>query len=310
LPEAAAIAFARKAYRKLSRRPDAALNEIPMRLLGLFTGRTVRTSVRGQPFFVDMRDVSVSATILLQRKFEVRESFVASMLLKTGDYAIDIGANIGWYTALFAEMVGAAGHVLAVEPEPANAALLRENVRIRHIEQMVTIAEAALGDQECMVKLGLASDQKGDHRVVTHLANSRRETIDVPMVRLDDLASAWPRVDFLKMDIQGSEAGALHGMRSLLDRSPDAVLMVEFWPYGLRACGSEPIDLLNDLDALGFKIWRITSEGLILDEVIPSDFAGFVDRVGHDEIIQAPNILCARSAQRLTAVTLKAPPTG
>ncbi|MGB6414920.1 MAG: FkbM family methyltransferase [Candidatus Cybelea sp.] len=198
MPEAAAIAFARKAYRKLSRRPDAALNEIPMRLLGLFTGRTVRTTVRGQPFFVDMRDVSVSATILLQRKFEVRESSVASRLLKPGDYAIDIGANIGWYTALFAELVGAAGHVLAVEPEPANAALLKENVRIRHIEQMVTIAEAALGDQECMVKLGLASDQKGDHRVVTDLANSRRETIDVPMVRLDDLASAWPRVDFLK----------------------------------------------------------------------------------------------------------------
>ena len=147
MPEPKAIVAARTLYRRLSRRPDAALNEIPMAFLRAFTGQMLQLKVRGKPFVVNMDDVSVSASILIQREFEKRETLVVSKLLRQGDYAIDVGANIGWYTTLFAEILGSSGSILAVEPEPTNAAILRENLQLRALSCAVEVAEVALGDQ-------------------------------------------------------------------------------------------------------------------------------------------------------------------
>ena len=107
--------------------------------------------------------------------------------------------------------------------------------------------------------LALAGKQKGDHRIVKGAGARHGVTIEVPIVALDEIAAAWPRVDFLKMDIQGSELRALRGMRSVLNRSPDPIFSSKFGCIGLRFCGSDPRST-QELRGLGFALWEVTDE--------------------------------------------------
>src|SRR5678815_6165595 len=70
--------------------------------------------------------------------------------VRAGSCVIDIGANVGEYAALAAELVGPAGHVYAFEPAPETAARLRERFATA---SQVSIIEAAVGDVTRTVRL-------------------------------------------------------------------------------------------------------------------------------------------------------------
>ena len=71
---------------------------------------------------------------------------------------------------------------------------------------------------------------------------------------LDAIEALRPPVDVVKIDVQGAEEGVVRGMRSLLSRSPDVLVTLEFWPAGARQFGSDPESLLGYYRSLGFEI--------------------------------------------------------
>jgi len=124
----------------------------------------------------------------------------------------------------------------------------------------------------------------------------------VPIAVLDDLLDGWENVDFLKMDIQGSELNAFRGMKRILARSADPVRLFEFWPFGMAACGSDPLQLLEEIGAAGFEIWEITGRRTTIEHVSRARYQEFVERVGYREWIHAPSLLCARLESRVAPV--------
>ena len=77
---------------------------------------------------------------------------------------LDVGANVGYMTALAARMAGSEGLVVAVEPEPANVALLRANLWLNGLENVRVLPIAAWSARD-MLPLRLNADNRGDHRV-------------------------------------------------------------------------------------------------------------------------------------------------
>ena len=67
--------------------------------------------------------------------------------VKRGDIALDLGANIGYHTLILSKLVGKTGKVFAFEPAPENAALIRENIKINNIKNVVVI-EMAVSDKK------------------------------------------------------------------------------------------------------------------------------------------------------------------
>lgn len=122
----------------------------------------------------------------------------------------DIGANVGYYSILAAVLVGSGGKVVAFEPLPRNVHFLRRHVALNHLEQ-VEVIEAAVSAQggEAAFDLG-ASDAMG------HLATEGG--ITVKMVSLDELFAEGklPPPNFMKVDVEGSEALVLEGATNLL----------------------------------------------------------------------------------------------
>src|SRR5271157_4839677 len=214
-----------------------------------------RAKVRGHTMLLDPTDSIVSSMLLRDGYFELLETELVEREIRRGNIVLDVGANIGYYTLLFARLVGDEGRVYAFEPDPHNFALLKKNVRINGYRTVVLVNKA-VSERTGPLKLYLCPDNKGDHRI--YESEDARTSIAIEATTADDYFRDDPvRVNFIKMDIQGSEAGALRGMAATLERSRSVKMVAEFWPAGLRRSGAAAEDYLRHIEGLGFEIFEI-----------------------------------------------------
>ena len=173
-------------------------------------------------------------------------------LVRPGMTAVDVGANVGLYTMLMAELVGPSGRVISFEPDPDLARLLGENCA----------ANGAANVEAHNVALGRGADRMMLHRLTlnsgeNHLGpNGRtafRRLLEVEVAAFDALVPGV-RPDFIKVDVQGWELNVLRGMEASLMGS-DATIYLEFWPVGLERAGNVPAELFSFLRDLGLNLY-------------------------------------------------------
>jgi FkbM family methyltransferase len=174
------------------------------------------------------------------------ERRILRSFLRLGMTAVDVGANIGAHTRYLARLCGPDGRVVAFEPSPENLQRLKANVRDL---PNVAIKAAAVGDRSGSISLYLSREMNIDHR--TYDTGERRDRIEVPVVRLDDVFPSGSQVDLLKVDVQGFEREVIEGARRLLSENPHLKAVVEYWPYGLAQGGRDPAALLALFADLG-----------------------------------------------------------
>jgi FkbM family methyltransferase len=143
---------------------------------------------------------------------------------------IDVGANLGEWTVPFARKVGPAGRVLAIEPAPRNAVALESTLAanaLRHAE----IVRCAVGDNDGIAQFAVpvvtsARTDTGTARIGPTCAG--HDALHVPLRSLDSLAAEHdlPRLDLIKIDVEGHERKVLDGAAAILGRCRP-VLVVE-----------------------------------------------------------------------------------
>ena len=209
----------------------------------------VEASIAGSRMQLDPTDYTQRK--ILFRSFEPRDVRVVSRLVRPADICVDVGANVGFYTCLFARLVGPAGRVVAYEPVPANAAALRENLALNRYDR-VTVRESAVGSARSPV--GLELPRVPGHKPDAATSGSWRAggtsaSITVPQVRLDDELRGL-RVRLVKIDVEGMEPAVLEGLQqTLAEHRGDALLVeVNLAPYAAVAA---------PLAAAGYRIRAI-----------------------------------------------------
>jgi FkbM family methyltransferase len=169
--------------------------------------------------------------------------FIQSFI-KPDMVCVDIGANIGYFTILMAKL---ARETIAFEPDPQNYDLLIQNIRLNGPGAVVAY-NYAVGKTSGVTKLYKCGTNSGMHRVYpSKWCNSGTENID--MVTLDSMIEY---ADFIKMDIEGAEYGALLGMKRILEKG--CTLLMEFHTPSIREYGKEPIEVYNYMLDLGYNI--------------------------------------------------------
>lgn len=139
--------------------------------------------------------------------------------VKPGAVIVDVGANLGFLTALFSKLTGATGQVHSFEPSPVIFAKLREVVTMNALKN-VLLHNKGCGEQQGSLKLHITkSSGNSSLRLRPELAAEVRDTQNVEIVRLDDyLTSELTRLDFLKIDTEGFEDSVIAGAMKILDR--------------------------------------------------------------------------------------------
>jgi len=208
--------------------------------------------------YADSLDRWVAAVAWSRGWRERRELELIARVVGAGMVAVDVGANIGCHTLTLARAVGATGRVHALEPDPRNFRLLERAVREAGLTQ-VRLHQAAASDRAGQMTLYLAAANRGDHRLVA--AEEARERVVVAARPLDDLLASEPRVDFLKIDVQGSEVVVLRGLRETLARNPGLTMLCELSPDLLLRAGVGAEDFFAPLRTAGLRPHRLIGNG-------------------------------------------------
>jgi len=139
--------------------------------------------------------------------YEAAKQRKAVELVRPGMVCWDVGANVGFYTLLFAELVGPQGKVFAFEPLGRNVDLLRRHVEINGYRN-VRIFPCALADFD-----GEVSFDPGPNPSIGRIAPSG--PLRVPCARADTLLATGEveAPDVIKIDVEGAEAAVLRGAR-------------------------------------------------------------------------------------------------
>jgi FkbM family methyltransferase len=151
--------------------------------------------------------------------------------LKPGMTFLDLGANIGYFSVIAARLVGDQGHVHAFEPMHESFVRLQRNLQPFH---WASPHECAVGNVTGDVPITYSMEESGWATIhEQHRPGSQSSVVNV--IRLDDWLKANPldRVDFMKLDIEGSVVDALLGARELIGRFLPSLIAEtkEGWHY-------------------------------------------------------------------------------
>lgn len=182
---------------------------------------------------------------------ELKETRLLRRWLRPGMTIFDVGANVGYYTALTASLVGPRGRVVAIEPSAAYEKLA-EWVRNNQLAY-VSPFRIGLSDRAGYLPIYLGDESNYTPTMVAHGGLTPFDT--VPVCTLDDLAErvGIDHIDFLKIDVEGHEPAVFRGAKQLLNRGAIRAILCEFNEHWLRASGSSSAELWQMLVEAGFR---------------------------------------------------------
>ena len=179
-------------------------------------------------------------------------------LLRPGMTFVDVGANYGLYTVIPAWKVGPEGRVLAFEPQPDLAELVRENAAMNRLEN-VTVEACAIGRENGMGEL-VRPSRTNDGAATLKVAAGEKtfgEALPVPVRPLSAVLAerGIERVDGMKIDVEGAETEVLRGCESVLSGlSPPEFILLEVIDQFLKRFGSSTAELFGLLRSHGYRI--------------------------------------------------------
>ena len=184
--------------------------------------------------------------------------------LRPGMVVLDIGANVGQYTLIAARGVGPNGRVHAFEPNPISYRTLTSNIEINAFRN-VSAHSLAVSDSAGEVTF-YAPDNDNMGEASLQMSQTGQRNTTVMSVTIDDWAQSadlgpTPRIDIIKIDVQGLESAVLRGARQVMLRFRP-VIICEFEERWLRDSGTSSVELKRMLRELSYSANRITSSGL------------------------------------------------
>lgn len=186
------------------------------------------------------RQMKTGTFITTEKEFSLLQKWVTS-----GDYVLDIGANIGHYTCRLSDIVGIDGRVFAFEPVIETFELLANNVARLKFSNVTLLNMAASCETGvlCMEMPMFKSGLKNYYEA--HLSNKitscRVFTFTVDSLQFPE------KVSFVKIDAEGHELSVLKGMRNLIDRDNPALVVED-----------NSIEIENYLSEIGYTSEKIS----------------------------------------------------
>ena len=193
--------------------------------------------------------------------YEKTETEFILRVCRPGMNFLDIGANVGYYTALALTKLEGKGSIVCLEPDPVTFHFLQKTIAENPHREIVKPLQKAASDHSGVMTLYTSLDNRGDNRLYAN--ELAQDSVQVEVITIDQVAEelALPYFDFIKIDVQGYEGRVLKGMRATLRNAPRTLLISEFWPYGLECAGTKPEAYLAELAELGMTLFELAKGG-------------------------------------------------
>jgi FkbM family methyltransferase len=229
----------------------------------LVTDPVMKVDEFGGVFSIDARS-DLFARVIINKEYEPRFiSYVLNNLDKKRD-VIDVGANVGFYTVLFAKHLEQ-GRVVAVEPTRNALRNLHKNIELNKVGSKVEVFQGVVSDRsgELEIKTILGKEEYSSLGVMDHpsIAKVEHHIEKVASTTLDELvAQRNLNPGFIKIDVEGAENLVFKGaIKVLKEKRP--VIMSEISDFLLRSNGSSAQEVFKLIESCDYVIQDIGNPG-------------------------------------------------
>lgn len=155
-------------WRLLSQPREAVEAEIRATCRTVYIGENeALTRILGRyKMYVDTRDIGIASHLMMEGFWEMWVTEAMMRLLRRGAVVADVGANLGYFTLLMADLTGAEGRVLAFEPNPELARRLEKSIAINGFGGFTDFYPCGLGGAEGLARMDVRSEQPGGGRTI------------------------------------------------------------------------------------------------------------------------------------------------
>ena len=200
---------------------------------------------------------------------------------------LDIGANIGWYSLLAAELVGPKGRLTAFEANPSMAEIVFRNLMVNGFLDRAAVEQKAVYSESRQIEFQVYEHYMGSSSLFANkeAAATFKDTLKllhVDAVSLDEFLPPGSQVDFIKIDAEGAEPFILKGATRLLSENRQVQIMMEFAPSIIKPSYGSIELFIDEIAALGFSIWRIAHDSTL----VKSSLADLLSVVHCDVILK------------------------
>jgi FkbM family methyltransferase len=252
---------------------EAAASTLPPHLLGeryaletvsrehsrsLYLGeQTVLCRVLGKYLiYADSQETGITPHLAFDGYWESWITLALARTVRPGWHCLDVGANHGYYTLVMADGAGPTGRVAPIEPTPRLADLLRQTLDVNGFPYIDVVTKAASDSDGETLQLVVPPRRSMNARL-SDVVDGGAEAFAVESVTIDSLTREWPRVDLIKVDVEGAEEQVWQGMRETIAHNSDLVIVLEFNVDRYR----EPRAFIEEIEAAGFPLRYIDIDG-------------------------------------------------
>jgi FkbM family methyltransferase len=217
-----------------------------------------RVEIADLLLWVDIGDLGVSRHCV-SGDFEPIETNFIRGVVKPGMTFVDVGANIGWFSANAAKLIGPEGRLFSFEPRKDTFRALSRTIEDNGFSEQATLINAAVGEEAGEVFIGWSPELGNPGGTWTlpyaELEHNFRESgaalQQTPVVVIDDVIGD-ARVDVMKIDKEGAEPIAIRGARGLLRRQRP-IILCELNPVLLeKVSRTSPQDFISSVEGEGY----------------------------------------------------------
>jgi FkbM family methyltransferase len=187
-------------------------------------------------------------------------------LVSPGMTVFDVGANVGQYTLAASGRLSGWGEVHAFEPDPLTYAWLVRNARLNALPNVRAVQTAVYDTTEPLELYLATARDTGSNSLVGEPWTPAGKRVRVRCTTLDRYAAehSIPRVDVIKVDVEGAELGVLRGAQRIVAGPHQPVMILEFEEERQRLAGTSCEALARHLVDRGYALYRIGAHGRAL----------------------------------------------
>jgi len=176
--------------------------------------------------YADAQETGITPHLAMDGYWESWITVALAGTLRPGWHCLDVGANHGYYTLIMADAVGPEGRVVPVEPTPRLAELLRQTLDVNGFPSVPVEQRAASATDGKTLQLVIPARRSLNARL-SEVAGPTDTVVEVKSVTIDALTRDWPRVDLIKIDVEGAEEDVWQGMQQTIASNPGLVVILE-----------------------------------------------------------------------------------
>jgi FkbM family methyltransferase len=176
---------------------------------------------------------------------------------------IDVGAHIGLLSVILAKRAGNGGKVYSFEPTPSTFQILKETIKINHLDAVIVPVNAAVSNTEgkatFYVTNFVAHNSNSLSNNLRNYGNERGIEVDVTSIDSFTHQNKTGKIDVIKIDVEGAEYSTLKGASRVIDESRPFIILA-LHPDSIVNFGDTLSDIWDYVKSKNYHVFHLSKE--------------------------------------------------